>query len=72
MESRYNVLQRLLNTEKCFKMICGAGNEDKIQVLIHNIIELFQSFYQFYYLTNILFEILNYLIFNSIHLFFVF
>jgi ferredoxin len=32
MESRYNVLQRLLNTEKCFKMICGAGNEDKIQV----------------------------------------
>jgi ferredoxin len=32
MESRYKVLQRLLNEEKCFKMICGAGNEDEIQV----------------------------------------
>ena len=27
--SRYNVLKELLNTEACFKMICGAGNEDK-------------------------------------------
>jgi ferredoxin len=32
MESRYKVLQRLLNEEKCFKMICGAGNEDAVQV----------------------------------------
>jgi ferredoxin len=28
MEERYKTLQRLLNEEKCFKMICGAGNED--------------------------------------------
>ena len=32
MESRFITLQRLLNEEKCFKMICGAGNEDKVQV----------------------------------------
>jgi ferredoxin len=32
IESRFIVLQRLLNEEKCFKMICGAGNEDAIQV----------------------------------------
>jgi ferredoxin len=32
MENRYKVLQRLLNEEKCFKMICGAGNEDAVQV----------------------------------------
>jgi ferredoxin len=32
MESRFTTLQRLLNEEKCFKMICGAGNEDKVQV----------------------------------------
>jgi ferredoxin len=32
MESRYKTLQRLLNEEKCFKMICGAGNEDIEQV----------------------------------------
>jgi ferredoxin len=32
MEQRYNTLRRLLNEEKCFKMICGAGNEDKVQV----------------------------------------
>lgn len=32
MEQRYNTLRRLLNEEKCFKMICGAGNEDRIQV----------------------------------------
>jgi hypothetical protein len=32
MEDRYKVLQRLLNEEKCFKMICGAGNEDEVQV----------------------------------------
>ena len=32
MESRYKVLQKLLNEEKCFKMICGAGNEDEVQV----------------------------------------
>jgi len=30
--NRYKTLQRLLNEEKCFKMICGAGNEDKHQV----------------------------------------
>lgn len=29
---RYKTLQRLLNEEKCFKMICGAGNEDRDQV----------------------------------------
>ena len=28
MESRFHILQQLLNEEKCFKMICGAGNED--------------------------------------------
>lgn len=28
MESRFLTLQNLLNEEKCFKMICGAGNED--------------------------------------------
>tara|TARA_E500000331_G_scaffold352388_1_gene400875 strand:+ start:291 stop:1469 length:1179 start_codon:yes stop_codon:yes gene_type:complete len=27
--SRFKVLTNLLNEEKCFKMICGAGNEDK-------------------------------------------
>jgi ferredoxin len=27
--SRFDVLTGLLNEEKCFKMICGAGNEDK-------------------------------------------
>ena len=32
MKDRYKVLQRLLNEEKCFKMICGAGNEDEVQV----------------------------------------
>lgn len=26
--SRYETLRQLLNTENCFKMICGAGNED--------------------------------------------
>jgi ferredoxin len=28
MGSRFQMLQTLLNEEKCFKMICGAGNED--------------------------------------------
>lgn len=32
MEDRFKTLQRLLNHEKCFKMICGAGNEDVVQV----------------------------------------
>jgi ferredoxin len=32
MEDRYKILQNLLNEEKCFKMICGAGNEDVVQV----------------------------------------
>jgi ferredoxin len=32
MDSRLRVLQDLLNREKCFKMICGAGNEDAEQV----------------------------------------
>ena len=27
-EHRHKVLKQLLNEEKCFKMICGAGNED--------------------------------------------
>jgi ferredoxin len=30
--TRYKILQKFLNNEKCFKLICGAGNEDKIQV----------------------------------------
>ena len=30
--TRYKILQKFLNDEKCFKLICGAGNEDKIQV----------------------------------------
>jgi len=30
--TRYKILQKFLNEEKCFKLICGAGNEDKIQV----------------------------------------
>lgn len=29
MKSRFEQLQNLLNEQKCFKMICGAGNEDK-------------------------------------------
>ena len=32
MELRCKILQKLLNEEKCFKMICGAGNEDTEQV----------------------------------------
>jgi ferredoxin len=32
MQDRYITLQRLLNEEKCFKLICGAGNEDKHHV----------------------------------------
>lgn len=32
MQERFNTLQRLLNEEKCFKLICGAGNEDKHHV----------------------------------------
>jgi ferredoxin len=28
MNSRHSILQELLNKDKCFKMICGAGNED--------------------------------------------
>jgi ferredoxin len=32
MESRFKVLQQILNDEQCFKMICGAGNEDKVHV----------------------------------------
>lgn len=32
MENRHKVLERLLNEEKCFKMICGAGNEDIVHV----------------------------------------
>jgi ferredoxin len=32
MQERYSILQRLLNEEKCFKLICGAGNEDKQHV----------------------------------------
>jgi ferredoxin len=30
--NRYDTLKRLLDSEKCFKMICGAGNEDVDQV----------------------------------------
>ena len=32
MNNRSLELKNILNTEKCFKMICGAGNEDKEQV----------------------------------------
>jgi ferredoxin len=32
MEERFKIFQRILNEEKCFKMICGAGNEDKQHV----------------------------------------
>lgn len=32
MNNRFLILQDLLNREKCFKMICGAGNEDADQV----------------------------------------
>ena len=32
METRFEILKQLLYQEKCFKMICGAGNEDKNQV----------------------------------------
>ena len=32
MKERFSTLQRLLNDEKCFKLICGAGNEDKHHV----------------------------------------
>lgn len=32
MRDRFLQLKNLLNTEKCFKMICGAGNEDCTQV----------------------------------------
>ena len=28
-EERYKILKELLESEACFKMICGAGNEDK-------------------------------------------
>tara|TARA_Y100001972_G_scaffold31446_1_gene38705 strand:+ start:1677 stop:2828 length:1152 start_codon:yes stop_codon:yes gene_type:complete len=28
MTERYKILKKLLEEEKCFKMICGAGNED--------------------------------------------
>ena len=28
-EARYKILKELLESESCFKMICGAGNEDK-------------------------------------------
>ena len=27
-ENRFEVLKKILNQETCFKMICGAGNED--------------------------------------------
>ena len=32
MTNRFLDLKNILNAEKCFKMICGAGNEDKEQV----------------------------------------
>jgi ferredoxin len=32
MELRFKALQQILNNEQCFKMICGAGNEDKVHV----------------------------------------
>jgi ferredoxin len=32
MNERSKILKKLLDEEKCFKMICGAGNEDKNQV----------------------------------------
>jgi ferredoxin len=32
MNTRFQILQKLLNEEKCFKIICGAGNEDRDHV----------------------------------------
>ena len=32
MTSRFDILNDLLKRRKCFKMICGAGNEDKVYV----------------------------------------
>ncbi len=32
MTDRFKILQNLLKEEKCFKMICGAGNEDALYV----------------------------------------
>jgi hypothetical protein len=32
MNIRYNILKQIIHNQKCFKMICGAGNENKAQV----------------------------------------
>ena len=32
MKTRFEILQDIVHKEQCFKMICGAGNEDKSQV----------------------------------------
>ena len=32
MTERFKILKNLLEKEKCFKMICGAGNEDALYV----------------------------------------
>ena len=32
MNTRYNTLKQIIHNQKCFKMICGAGNENKAQV----------------------------------------
>jgi len=32
MNERFEILQSIIRKQKCFKMICGAGNEDKVQV----------------------------------------
>jgi hypothetical protein len=32
MNTRYTELKKIINDQKCFKMICGAGNENKLQI----------------------------------------
>jgi ferredoxin len=32
MNERFEVLRSIIQEQRCFKMICGAGNEDKVQV----------------------------------------
>ena len=32
MKNRYEILKEILHQQRCFKMICGAGNENTIQV----------------------------------------
>ena len=40
MTNRYNELKQILHNQKCFKAICGAGNENIIQVVQYIVPEL--------------------------------